>query len=57
MILGPDYAGLEIFYYSDPNFLKFDRFLIENIDSDIKKRTFGYHILNLTKINGYIFNC
>jgi EAL domain-containing protein (putative c-di-GMP-specific phosphodiesterase class I)/GGDEF domain-containing protein len=49
---GAGYAGLEIFYYSDPNYLKFDRFLINNIDKDVKKKLFCSHILNLTKLLG-----
>ncbi len=49
---GAGYAGLEIFYYSDPNYLKFDRFLIEKIDSDFKKKSFCSHILGLTKLLG-----
>ncbi len=51
---GAGFAGLELFYHADPDFLKFDRFLISNIDSDLKKRTFSTHIIGLAKLLGVI---
>lgn len=51
---GAGYSGIEIFYHSDPGFLKFDKFLIHNIHKDLKKRTFCSHIINLTKLLGAI---
>ncbi|HPO48719.1 MAG TPA: GGDEF domain-containing protein [Spirochaetota bacterium] len=47
---GSGFAGFELFYHSEPNFLKFDRFLISEINNDIKKKSFCAHIINLCKI-------
>jgi diguanylate cyclase (GGDEF)-like protein len=49
---GSGFAGFELFYYSDPDFLKFDRFLITGIDRDIRKKSFCSHIVNLCRILG-----
>lgn len=51
---GSGFAGMELFYHADPRFLKFDRFLIQNIDSDVKKRSFCSHIVNLAKLLGVL---
>ncbi|OHD07741.1 MAG: hypothetical protein A2086_01240 [Spirochaetes bacterium GWD1_27_9] len=51
---GSGFAGFELFYYSEPDFLKFDRFLITDINNDIKKKSFCSHIVNLAKILGVI---
>ncbi len=51
---GAGFAGLELFYHTDPDFLKFDRFLICGIDSDIRKRTFCTHIISLAKLLGVV---
>jgi EAL domain-containing protein (putative c-di-GMP-specific phosphodiesterase class I)/GGDEF domain-containing protein len=51
---GAGFAGFELFYHSEPDFLKFDRFLISGIDSDMKKRTFCTHIISLAKLLGVI---
>ncbi|AFM12450.1 GGDEF domain-containing protein [Turneriella parva] len=49
---GAGYAGFELFYHSEPNVLKFDRFLISNIESDARKRNLCSHIVNLCKVQG-----
>ncbi|TAL38734.1 MAG: GGDEF domain-containing protein [Spirochaetes bacterium] len=51
---GAGFSGFELFYYSEPDFLKFDRFLISGIDSDVKKRTFCAHILSLARLFGVV---
>ncbi len=51
---GSGFAGFELFYHSEPNIIKFDRFLIQDIHNDIKKRTFCSYIVNLCKILGII---
>ncbi len=51
---GAGFSGFELFYYSEPDFLKFDRFLISGIDADVKKRTFCTHILSLAKLFGVV---
>lgn len=49
---GSGYAGFELFYHSEPNFLKFDRFLISGIDSDSRKRSLCAHLLSMCRIQG-----
>ncbi len=49
---GSGYAGFELFYHSEPNLLKFDRFLISNIESDVRKRNLCSHMINLCKVQG-----
>lgn len=49
---GSGYAGFELFYHSDPSLLKFDRFLISNIQSDARKRNLCSHMVNLCKTQG-----
>lgn len=51
---GAGFSGLELFYHSDPDFIKFDRFLISGIDNDIKKKSFCSHIISLCKSFGII---
>ncbi len=51
---GAGFASYELFYHSDPDFLKFDRFLIADVDSDVKKRTFCTHIINLARLMGVV---
>ncbi len=51
---GAGFASYELFYHSDPDFLKFDRFLISDVDSDVKKRTFCTHIINLARLLGVV---
>ncbi len=51
---GVGFSNLEVFYHCEPDFLKFDRFLISNIDADIKKRSFCSHLINLAKMLGVI---
>ncbi len=51
---GAGFASFELFYHSEPDFIKFDRFLIQNINNDIRKKTFCSHIINLAKMLGVI---
>ena len=51
---GSGFAGLELFYHSEPDYLKFDRFLISGINNDVKKRSFCSHIISLCKLYGII---
>ncbi len=46
---GSGFAGLELLYHSEPDLIKFDRFLISGLNSEIKKRNFCSHILSLSK--------
>ncbi len=49
---GSGYAGFELFYHSEPNFLKFDRFLISGIQSDPRKRSLCSNLVSMCKIQG-----
>ncbi len=49
---GAGFSGLELFYKSNPNFIKFDRFLISHIDRDHKKKIFAMHLISLAKALG-----
>lgn len=49
---GSGFANFELFYFSEPNYLKIDRFLITNIDREVKKRKFCTHIINLAHFFG-----
>ena len=51
---GAGFASFELFYHSEPDCLKFDRFLIQDIDRDFKKQTFCSYIVNLAKILGVL---
>lgn len=51
---GAGFAGFELFYHSEPDFLKFDRFLIEGIESDVRKRALCTHIISLAKLLGIV---
>jgi len=49
---GSGFANFELFYFSEPDYLKLDRFLITNIDIEVKKRKFCSHIINLAHFFG-----
>lgn len=49
---GSGFAGLQVLYNSEPNFVKIDRFFISGIDKDARKKLFVSNIINLTTILG-----
>ena len=49
---GTGIAGLQLLYYAESNFIKIDRFFINNIQSDAKKRLFCSSIINMAHIMG-----
>ena len=49
---GTGIAGLQLLYYAESNFIKIDRFFIQNIQSDAKKRLFCSSIINMAHIMG-----
>ncbi|MCF6172986.1 MAG: GGDEF domain-containing protein [Campylobacteraceae bacterium] len=49
---GTGIAGFQLLYYSETNFIKIDRFFIDNIDSDSKKRLFSSSIISMAHIMG-----
>lgn len=49
---GTGIAGFQLLYYAESNFIKLDRFFIQNIQSDSKKRLFCSSIINMAHIMG-----
>jgi diguanylate cyclase (GGDEF)-like protein len=49
---GSGFANFEMFYFSEPDYLKLDRFLITDIHKDVRKRKFCTHIINLAHFFG-----
>lgn len=49
---GTGIAGLQLLYYSEANFIKIDRFFIQNIQTDAKKRLFCRSIINMAHVMG-----
>ncbi len=49
---GTGISGLQILYYADTTFIKLDRYYIQNIESDAKKRLFCTSIINMAHIMG-----
>jgi EAL domain-containing protein (putative c-di-GMP-specific phosphodiesterase class I)/GGDEF domain-containing protein len=51
---GAGFSSFELFYHSEPDVVKFDRFLIHGIDNDLRKKTFCTHIVNMAKMLGVL---
>lgn len=49
---GTGFAGLEMLYHCEPNFIKIDRFFISGIENDYKKRLFISNIVNMAHTLG-----
>ena len=49
---GTGIAGFQMLYFSEANYIKIDRFFIQNIQSDNKKRLFCSHIIDIAHIMG-----
>ena len=49
---GTGVAGFQMLYYAEAEYIKIDRFFIQNIQSDNKKRLFCCHIIKLAHIMG-----
>ncbi len=49
---GSGYSGLTMLYHSDPDFIKIDRFFIENINDDSRKKFFVANVVNLAHMMG-----
>jgi diguanylate cyclase (GGDEF)-like protein len=49
---GTGIAGFQLLYYAETNFIKIDRFFIENINGDPKKRLFCSSIINMAHLMG-----
>lgn len=51
---GAGFAGLKLLYYIRPDFIKIDRFFIQDITDDLNKRIFVSSLVNLAHIMGSI---
>ncbi|MCV6608395.1 MAG: EAL domain-containing protein, partial [Campylobacterales bacterium] len=49
---GTGVSGLQLLYYADATYIKIDRFFIDNIEKDSKKRLFFASIVNMAHIMG-----
>ena len=49
---GSGFSGLLLLYHSEPDYIKIDRFFIEGISEDPKKKLFVQKVLNLAHILG-----
>ncbi|HIQ50913.1 MAG TPA: GGDEF domain-containing protein [Nautiliaceae bacterium] len=49
---GTGIAGMQLLYYAESNFIKIDRFFIQDIQKDSKKRLFCSHIVDMAHIMG-----
>jgi EAL domain-containing protein (putative c-di-GMP-specific phosphodiesterase class I)/CBS domain-containing protein len=51
---GTGFSGLEVLYNSNPDFIKFDRFLISGIDESARKKAICKNLINIAKIFGAV---
>ena len=49
---GTGFSGLQLLYHSEPDFIKIDRFFIEGIENDAKKRLFVSNVIKLAHVLG-----
>ena len=49
---GSGYSGLQLLYHSDPDVIKIDRFFIDGIHEDQKKKLFAENIVNMAHLMG-----
>lgn len=51
---GTGFSGLQLLYYTEPDCIKIDRFFIQDIESDAKKRLFVSSIVEIAHLMGNI---
>jgi len=51
---GTGVAGFQMLYYAEADYIKIDRFFIQNIQNDNKKRLFCSHIIKMAHIMGML---
>ncbi|MDC7226006.1 MAG: EAL and GGDEF domain-containing protein [Spirochaetales bacterium] len=49
---GTGYSGLTLLYHCEPDYIKIDRFFIENINADSRKKFFVANVVNLAHMMG-----
>lgn len=51
---GVGFSGFQMLYYAEPEFIKIDRFFIQDIERDTKKRLFVSNIVNIAHLLGVV---
>lgn len=51
---GSGYSGLQLLYQSEPDIVKLDRFFIDAIQGDAKKKLFVTHLVNMAHVMGIL---
>lgn len=51
---GTGFSGLQLLYYTDPDFIKIDRFFIQDIATDLKKKLFVSTLVNNAHMMGSV---
>ncbi len=51
---GSGYAGLQLLYHTEPDYIKIDRFFINGIETDSKKKLFVAKVVDLAHILGIL---
>ncbi len=51
---GTGFSGLQLLYYSEPDYLKIDRFFVADIATDAKKKVFLAHIVTIAHLLGAV---
>jgi diguanylate cyclase (GGDEF)-like protein len=51
---GTGFSGLQLLYYSEPDYLKIDRFFVADIASDARKKVFLAHIVTIAHLLGAV---
>lgn len=51
---GTGFSGLQLLYYSEPDYLKIDRFFVADIATDSKKKVFLAHIVTIAHLLGAV---
>ncbi len=49
---GTGFSGLQLLYYAEPDYIKIDRFFIQNLEKDSKKRLVVSTIVNIAHLMG-----
>lgn len=49
---GAGYSGLQLFYFAQPDIIKIDRFFVDGIDTDQRKRMFAERIVDMAHLMG-----
>lgn len=51
---GTGFSGLQLLYYTDPDYIKIDRFFIQDIATDLKKKLFVSSLVNNAHMMGSV---